>query len=71
MRLTYDADADAAYIYVVDGIGAGGVAKTVPVDPAEVGGMINLDFDADGQLLGIEILDASSYLPREILGGSG
>lgn len=71
MRITYDADADAAYIYVVDEIGAGGVDKTVPVDPTEVGGMINLDFDAAGHLLGIEILDASSFLPAELLAGSG
>ena len=71
MRITYDQDADAAYIYLVDEIGAGGVAKTVPVDPTEVGGIINLDFDGQGHLVGIEILDASTYLPSDLLGGSG
>lgn len=70
MRIAYDLDADAAYIYVVDEIGVGGVDRTVPVDPAEVGGMINLDFDVDGHLLGIEILDASSFLPPELLRGA-
>jgi uncharacterized protein YuzE len=70
VRITYDPDADAAYIYVVDEIGSGGVAKTVPVDPTEVGGMINLDFDSEGHLLGIEILDASAYLPAQLLGGA-
>lgn len=63
--------ADAAYIYLVDEIGAGAVAKTVPVDPIEVGGMINLDFDDHGSLLGIETLDASRYLPRDLLNGGG
>jgi uncharacterized protein YuzE len=29
--------------------------------------MINLDFDAEGRLLGIEVLGAASRLPREVL----
>ena len=29
--------------------------------------MINLDFDADGRLIGIEVLDASKFLPLELL----
>lgn len=33
--------------------------------------MINLDFDSQGGLLGIEILDASNYLSADLLGGSG
>jgi Uncharacterized conserved small protein len=70
MRMTYDPEADAAYVYLVDEIGAGEVERTVPVDPVEIGGMINLDFDADGYLLGIEILDASKFLPPELLRGS-
>lgn len=67
MRITYDRSADAAYIYIVDVIAAGGVDRTVPVDPVEVGGMINLDFNVEGHLLGIEVLDASTYLPAEVL----
>lgn len=70
MRITYDSVANAAYIYLVDEIGVGGVSKTVPVDPIEVGGMINLDFDDEGHLLGIEVLDARSYLSAELLGGT-
>ncbi|MFF8315561.1 DUF2283 domain-containing protein [Streptomyces bobili] len=38
-----------------------------PCDPIEVNGMINLDFDADGVLIGIEVLDARSKLPRHVL----
>jgi uncharacterized protein YuzE len=45
------------------------VAKTVAVDPTEVGGMIHLDFDRQGHLIGVEILDASSFLPPDVLGG--
>lgn len=70
MKWTYDPEADAAYIQLVEEIGAGGVAKTVGCDPAEVGGMINLDFNSEGRLLGIEVLDASQLLPREMLEGT-
>ena len=67
MRITYDPDVDAAYIYLVADIPAGGVARTVPLDPREVNGMINLDFDSEGFLLGIEVLDASQLLSSEVL----
>ncbi len=66
MRITYDKSVDAAYIYLKD-ILPGGVAKTYQCDPGEINGMINLDFDKDGILLGIEIIDASKKLPPEIL----
>lgn len=32
MRVTFDAEVDAAYIYFVPDIEAGGVARTIPVD---------------------------------------
>lgn len=67
MRIEYDSEADAAYIQLVDDISPGGVHRTVGCDPSEVGGMINLDFDAVGRLLGIEVLDASKMLPAELL----
>jgi uncharacterized protein YuzE len=67
MRITYDPAVDAAYIYFVDEIGSGGVARTYPCDPIEVNGEINLDFDPDWHLLGIEVLDASKRLPVELL----
>jgi uncharacterized protein YuzE len=63
MRLTYDREADAAYIYLVDKILPGAVKLTVPVEtPKEYSGMIHLDFGEDGKLLGIEILNASTVL---------
>lgn len=67
MRISYDPSVDAAYIQLADEIGAGGVAFTYGCDPSEVDGMIHLDFDAGGILVGIEVLDASSKLPPEVL----
>jgi uncharacterized protein YuzE len=66
MRLTYDKQIDAAYLYLVD-ISPDQVSKTVPVDPQELDGEINLDFDRDGRLVGIEIQNASRFLSRVLL----
>lgn len=52
LDMTYDPEADAAYIYV----GKGKIVET-----AEVGPSI-LDFDAEGRVIGIEVLDASKGL---------
>ena len=67
MRITYDATVDAAYIYLVDRIGPGEASRMVPLDPVEIGGMINLDFDSDNRLLGIEVLGASQLLSPGLL----
>jgi len=70
MRISYDSKSDAAYIYLVDEIRPGGVARTYPCDPRVVQGEINLDFDLEGRLLGIEVLDASKRLPMSLLKGA-
>jgi uncharacterized protein YuzE len=62
LKVTYDAEVDAAYIYLRD-IEAGGVATTVPVRDRD----IHLDFDSEGRLLGIELLSARLKLPRRFL----
>ena len=67
MKIVYDADVDAAYIYLAEQIDAGGVARTVMVDAVARDAMINLDFDHDGRLVGIEVMDASKHLPLELL----
>lgn len=67
VRVTYDPSADAAYIYISDTIRAGEVDVTYACDPSEVGGMIHLDFDHNGVLLGMEVLGASKLLPRPTL----
>jgi uncharacterized protein YuzE len=65
MKITYDKSIDAAKIYLID-IQPGGVKKTYTCDPLEVG-EINLDFDINDFLIGIEVQDASKKLPPEIL----
>jgi len=71
MRVTHDRTVDAAYIYLSSSIAPGAVKTTYACDPAEVGGQIHLDFDAQGRLVGIEVLDASRKLPPDILEGAG
>ncbi len=65
LKVTYDEVADAAYIYFQ----APGtrVATMYPCDPVDVNGMINLDFDATGRLIGLEVLDARAKLAPELL----
>ena len=65
--VTYDPEADAAYFYLVEEIRLGEAVRTVSVDPQSIGGMVNLDLDADGRILGLEVLDASRLLRRDVL----
>ncbi|WP_223290974.1 DUF2283 domain-containing protein [Streptomyces avicenniae] len=67
MRITYDAEADAAYLYFADPRVETRVARMYPCDPVQVEGMINLDFDEASHLVGIEILAARSKLPGYLL----
>jgi uncharacterized protein YuzE len=67
LRIEYDPEANAAYIYLTAEIPAGGVSRTVCVDPSEIGGMVNLDLDDEGRIIGFEVLDARQMLPRDIL----
>lgn len=59
MKIEYDQQADAMYI----GLKAGTVAESEEVRPGVV-----LDFDAEGKVLGIEMLDVSERTdnPREL-----
>ena len=66
MRLTYDRECDAAYLYLQE-IAPGGVARTIQTVAA---GLLNLDFDATGRLVGIEAIPASALLPAELLNGA-
>jgi uncharacterized protein YuzE len=67
-RVEYDRDADAAYIYLVEDILGGAVDRTVSVTPSDIGGVVNLDLDSDGLILGIEVMDASRLLSPALLG---
>ena len=59
MKIEYDPEADALYIM----LRAGEIAST-----REVIERIAIDLDADGQPLGIEVLDASLVVGAESLG---
>ena len=65
VKITYDERADAAYIFLTDP--GAEIGKTYLCDPKEINGMINLDFGKDGKLVGVEIMDASKKLPKDIL----
>ncbi len=66
MRIDYHAETDMAYIHLRE-IEPGGVATTVPGWPDTEALGINLDFDTDGRLLGIDVSAASQRLPAEML----
>lgn len=59
MKVTYDKDADAAYIYLKDKIDKGEVKNTISMNDNVI-----LDFDSNKKLIGIEILSASKVIPK-------
>lgn len=61
MRYTYDKEADAAYFYVKYPIGPGEAAKQVRVDKRVI-----LDFNAQGMLIGVEVLSARKVLGKKV-----
>ncbi|MGW0998724.1 DUF2283 domain-containing protein [Streptomyces sp. NPDC002520] len=63
LRVTHDKTVDAAYVYFTE-------PQTSPKSArmyVGVDGMINLDFDEQGRLIGVEVLAASSKLPEYLL----
>ena len=62
MKLEYDKEADAAYIYLDYPIKKGMAQKTIQLNDN-----IILDFDRKGKLLGIEVLDARKVLHKKTL----
>ncbi|MEK6901660.1 MAG: DUF2283 domain-containing protein [Nanoarchaeota archaeon] len=62
MKFEYDKDVDAAYIYLKYPVKEGEAKKTIQLNDN-----IILDFDEQDKLLGVEILDASKVLKKEVL----
>ncbi|CAM5393450.1 DUF2283 domain-containing protein [Streptomyces aurantiogriseus] len=64
MRVTYDASANMAYIYLVDRIAPGEAVEQVVAgeDTTAV-----LDLDSQGRVLGIELFDARRRLHPDLL----
>ena len=61
MKITYDKEADAAYIYFKE-VSPEEVSQTISLNDS-----VNIDLDKDGKTLGIEILDATKNLPANAL----
>jgi len=62
MKLEYDKEVDAAYIYIEYPIRENETKKTI-----ELNENIILDFNDKGKLIGVEILDASKVLNKKVL----
>lgn len=66
MKLEYDKEVDAAYIYLEHPLKKGQAKKT-----KELNEDIILDFDKKGKLIGVEVLNASKLLSKKALLKSG
>ena len=62
MKFEYDKEVDAAYIYLKHPIEDGEAVKTI-----ELNDNIRIDFDKKGKILGMEILDPSKVLNKNVL----
>jgi uncharacterized protein YuzE len=64
VRFSYDPEADAAYVRLIEGHRS---AKQVVVDDDELWKPIVIDLDGEGHVVGLEFLDASEMLPASLL----
>lgn len=69
LRWELDVEADAAYLSVTDDAGTVPAVEQVVVG-REGRGEVVLDFDADGRLLGVEVLGASELLRPDTRAGA-
>ena len=67
MHVEYDAETDAAFIFVVDDSALTSGAIANEVWPSEFGDRIGLLFDGEQKLIGLELLSASSLLSASVL----
>ncbi|HEY2765378.1 MAG TPA: DUF2283 domain-containing protein [Pseudonocardiaceae bacterium] len=65
-RVRWDETADAAYISLVPGSVAPDVASTLEVLDREGRTIAVLDLSADGELVGLEVLGASTLLAQAL-----
>lgn len=64
MRVEYERATDQAYIYLRE-IAAGDAVRQVPVFEDDIHAV--LDLDAEGRLIGLDVMGASRSLPPELL----
>lgn len=67
MRVTFDAEDNVGYIYLVDEIVPGQSTRQVVAEDNR-GSAVVLDFDGEGRLLGLELLSARRQLHPDLLG---
>jgi len=68
MKITYDSSANAAYVQIVGAIDPGEAAQQIrSIETPGGRGEIVLDFDVEGRLLGLELLNAREVLPDGVL----
>jgi uncharacterized protein YuzE len=65
LTCTYDSAADAAYIYLGRPTGSGGGLRAKVI--ATSAGMLNLDLDVAGHVVGLEVIGARKQLPPDLL----
>jgi len=65
MRITFDAEVDAAYIALTPETAPGRSVRNVEVE--STGCSVVLDFDSEGVLLGVEVLGATKILDASFL----
>lgn len=66
MRVTYDSEANAAYFEIMADVGEGSAVENVVIERPGRGDIV-LDFDADGRLLGVEVIGAAELLLTTVL----
>ncbi|MCO4273227.1 DUF2283 domain-containing protein [Pseudarthrobacter sp. HLT3-5] len=68
MKITYDKEADAAYVQLVDEVRDDEASTQVhSIETPGRKGEIIIDFDAEGRILGVEILGAKDVLREKTL----
>lgn len=67
MRMHYDQTANSAFLQLSDQAVNRERSRTVALDPWVVDGLVNLYFDDQGRIVGVEFCEASELLPPETL----
>ncbi|GGR31058.1 DUF2283 domain-containing protein [Agromyces mediolanus] len=67
MKLTYDPEADAAYLTLGDTIAPGSISHTVEFESPAGGTMLLADVDTNGRILGFEFIGAQHTLDPALL----
>jgi uncharacterized protein YuzE len=68
MRIVYDPELDVAHLLFDEGAAGAPVRGEVTGVPA--GGYVDAEYDAEGRLVGLEVLGAQRVLPPEVLAGA-